>query len=133
MNAGTKPRVKKSQGAKSRRAELLAKRIEEGAAGLADFAAQLSEEAWRAPVSSSAARRSRAGRSAMLLSSWRRQSKKYALIGKPARTASTLSLRPKRRMVIWKGCGRPEASTVIASPSMVASRGRAAMASRISG
>ena len=38
---------------KTRRAELLAKRIEEGAAGLAAFAAQLSEEQWRTPVSSS--------------------------------------------------------------------------------
>ena len=35
----------------SRRAELLADRIEEGAAGLAAFAEQLSEEEWRAPVS----------------------------------------------------------------------------------
>jgi hypothetical protein len=36
---------------KSHRAELLAKRIEEGAAGLAAFAAQLSEQEWRTPVS----------------------------------------------------------------------------------
>jgi hypothetical protein len=55
MNAGTKPRHvnKKSQGAKSRRAELLAKRIKEGAAGLAAFAAELPDEAWRTPVSTS--------------------------------------------------------------------------------
>src|SRR5215813_8790832 len=37
----------------SRRSELLAKRIEEGAAGLAAFAEGLSEEEWRTPVSSS--------------------------------------------------------------------------------
>jgi len=35
----------------SRRAESLAKRIEEGAAGLAAFAEGLSEEEWRTPVS----------------------------------------------------------------------------------
>jgi hypothetical protein len=37
----------------SRRAEFLADRIEEGAAGLAAFAEGLSEAEWRAPVSSS--------------------------------------------------------------------------------
>jgi hypothetical protein len=37
----------------SRRSESLAKRIEEGAAGLAAFAEGLSEEEWRTPVSSS--------------------------------------------------------------------------------
>jgi DinB family protein len=37
----------------SRRAELLADRIEEGAASLAAFAEELSEEEWRAPVSKS--------------------------------------------------------------------------------
>lgn len=59
MSAVTKPiqANRKSQRAKSRRAELLAKRIEAGAAGLAAFAAQLSEEAWRTPVSSSDRRR----------------------------------------------------------------------------
>lgn len=40
----------------SRRAELLADRIEEGAAALAAFAEGLSEEEWRAPVSGSDAR-----------------------------------------------------------------------------
>jgi hypothetical protein len=40
----------------SRRAELLADRIEEGAAALAAFAEGLSEEEWRAPVSGGDAR-----------------------------------------------------------------------------
>ena len=38
-------------GRAARRAESLADRIEEGAAGLAAFAEGLSEEEWRAPVS----------------------------------------------------------------------------------
>ena len=42
----------KMKGTVGRRAELLADRIEEGAAGLAAFAEGLSEEEWRAPVSS---------------------------------------------------------------------------------
>jgi hypothetical protein len=42
-------KMKRSAG---RRAELLADRIEEGAAGLAAFADSLSEEEWRTPVSS---------------------------------------------------------------------------------
>ena len=41
----------KIKGTVSRRAELLAERIEEGAAVLAAFAERLSEEEWRAPVS----------------------------------------------------------------------------------
>jgi hypothetical protein len=41
----------KIRGSVGRRAELLAHRIEEGAAVLAAFAAGLSEEEWRAPVS----------------------------------------------------------------------------------
>jgi hypothetical protein len=41
----------------SRRAESLADRIEEGAAGLADFAEGLSEEEWRTPVTSGNDRR----------------------------------------------------------------------------
>jgi len=49
----TSPGSKEFHPVKPRRAELLAKRIEEGAAGLAAFAAQLSEEQWRTPVSSS--------------------------------------------------------------------------------
>ncbi|HTG16475.1 MAG TPA: methyltransferase domain-containing protein [Blastocatellia bacterium] len=43
----------KIEGSKSRRAESLADRIEEGAAGLAGFAEGLSETEWRTPVSSS--------------------------------------------------------------------------------
>ena len=41
----------KIRGSASRRAELLADRIEEGAAGLAAFAERLSEAEWRTPVS----------------------------------------------------------------------------------
>src|SRR2546421_7037971 len=41
----------KTRGPASRRAELLADRIEEGAAGLAAFAEGLSEAEWRRPVS----------------------------------------------------------------------------------
>ena len=41
----------KTRSSTGRRAELLADRIEEGAAGLAAFAEGLSEEEWRAPVS----------------------------------------------------------------------------------
>ena len=40
----------------SRRAEALAKRIEEGAEGLARFAEQLSQEEWRTPVSATDSR-----------------------------------------------------------------------------
>jgi Protein of unknown function (DUF664) len=43
----------KIKGSTNRRAELLADRIEEGAAGLAAFAEGLSEKEWRTPVSSS--------------------------------------------------------------------------------
>jgi hypothetical protein len=43
----------KMKGSADRRAELLADRIEEGAAGLAAFAEGLSEEEWRTPVSGS--------------------------------------------------------------------------------
>jgi hypothetical protein len=43
----------KIKGSVNRRAELLADRIEEGAAGLAAFAGGLSEKEWRTPVSSS--------------------------------------------------------------------------------
>ena len=43
----------KIRGSVSRRAELLADRIEEGAAGLAAFAEGLSESEWRTPVSAS--------------------------------------------------------------------------------
>jgi DinB superfamily len=42
----------KMKGSAGRRAELLADRIEEGAAGLAAFAEGLSDEEWRTPVSS---------------------------------------------------------------------------------
>jgi hypothetical protein len=51
MNAILKP-VPAAQ-IKSRRAESLARRIEEGAAELAAFAGQLSEEQWGTPISSS--------------------------------------------------------------------------------
>jgi DinB superfamily len=44
--------IHKMTGSVGRRAELLADRIEEGAAGLAAFAEGLSEEEWRTPVSS---------------------------------------------------------------------------------
>jgi len=55
MNVTAKgmPASKEQRGLKSRRAEALASRIEEGAAGLAAFAAQLSEEQWSTPVSAS--------------------------------------------------------------------------------
>jgi hypothetical protein len=55
MNVTVKemPASKEKGSVKSRRAEALASRIEEGAAGLAAFAAQLSEEQWRTPVSAS--------------------------------------------------------------------------------
>jgi hypothetical protein len=43
----------KMKGSADRRTELLADRIEEGAAGLAAFAEGLSEEEWRTPVSGS--------------------------------------------------------------------------------
>src|SRR6516164_5918547 len=43
----------KIKGSVGRRAELLADRIEEGAAGLAAFAEGLSESEWRTPVSGS--------------------------------------------------------------------------------
>ncbi len=46
----------KRRGHSSRRAELLAARIEEGAAGLAAFAAGLSEAEWAQPVSTSDSR-----------------------------------------------------------------------------
>jgi Protein of unknown function (DUF664) len=45
--------TQKIKGSVNRRAELLADRIEEGAAGLAAFAEGLSEKEWRTPVSSS--------------------------------------------------------------------------------
>ena len=55
MNAflKTPPPGAQFESLKSRRAESLARRIEEGAAGLAAFASQLSEEQWRTPLSSS--------------------------------------------------------------------------------
>jgi hypothetical protein len=55
MKAVTKtlPKNRKLERAKSDRAESLARRIEEGAAGLAAFAAQLTEEQWRTPMSAS--------------------------------------------------------------------------------
>jgi len=54
MNAFLKtPPGARSESLKSPRAESLARRIEEGAAGLAAFAERLSEEQWRTPVSSS--------------------------------------------------------------------------------
>lgn len=43
--------LKKQEAITNRRAELLADRIEEGAAGLAAFAEKLSEAEWRTPVS----------------------------------------------------------------------------------
>src|SRR5215813_9701190 len=43
--------AQKVRGSVNRRAELLADRIEEGAAGLAAFAEGLSEKEWRTPVS----------------------------------------------------------------------------------
>lgn len=46
----------KPEGSKSLRAEALANRIEEGAAGLAAFAEKLSEEEWRTPVSATDSR-----------------------------------------------------------------------------
>jgi hypothetical protein len=49
----TPPANRKLERVKSHRAESLAKRIEQGAAGLATFAALLSEEQWRTPVSAS--------------------------------------------------------------------------------
>ena len=45
--------AQRTRGSAGRRAELLADRIEEGAAGLAALAEGLSEAAWRAPVSGS--------------------------------------------------------------------------------
>jgi len=51
--AKERPAGKESEELRNRRAELLASRIEEGAAGLAAFAAQLSEEDWRTPISAS--------------------------------------------------------------------------------
>jgi len=45
--------IKKHEAAKSRRAALLADRIEQGAAGLARFAEEISEAEWRVPVSGS--------------------------------------------------------------------------------
>ena len=45
--------IKKHEAAKSRRAALLADRIEQGAAGLATFAEGISEAEWRVPVSGS--------------------------------------------------------------------------------
>ncbi len=64
----------------------------------------------------------------------RRQSKKNARIGSSARSLSTSSLRPNRRIVIWNGCGRPFASNAIASPSRMRSwAGNASTASTISG
>ena len=49
----TNPKETQSRPKASRRAELLAARIEEGAAGLAAFAEGLSEAEWRTPVSGS--------------------------------------------------------------------------------
>ena len=54
MNAIVKETQTSKDGRSTRRrAELLADRIEEGAAGLAAFAERLSETEWRAPISSS--------------------------------------------------------------------------------
>ena len=50
--------TQQTAGLQRRRAEPLAERIEEGAAGLAAFAEGLSEEEWRRPLSESADRRS---------------------------------------------------------------------------
>ena len=45
--------------------------------------------------------------------SWRRQSKKYTGSGSSPRSASMSSLRPKRRIVTWNGCGAPLAVSAI--------------------
>jgi SAM-dependent methyltransferase len=54
--ATTTQKVGVHRGSSSRRAELLADRIEEGAAGLAAFAEGLSEAEWRTPVSATDSR-----------------------------------------------------------------------------
>ena len=46
-----------------------------------------------------------------------RQSKKNAPMGSSPRSFSTSSRRPNRRIVTWKGRGRPVSSNTIASPS----------------
>ena len=56
--------------------------------------------------------------------SWRRQSKKYTGSGSSPRSASMSSLRPKRRIVTWNGCGAPLAVSAIVSPSRLARRQR---------
>ena len=54
-----------------------------------------------------------------LIDSWvlswsQRQSKKNGDSGSSPRTASTSCFRPKRRIVIWKGCGAPSGRSAIA-------------------
>ena len=53
LNVPQTPTANKKGGTMNRRAESLASRIEEGAAGLASFAEGLSEAEWRTPVSGS--------------------------------------------------------------------------------
>ena len=63
----------------------------------------------------------RAGRaaSARPASGSRRRSSAAAA---PGAARSTSSLRPKRRIVTWNGCGRPSGRSAIASPSRISSR-----------
>ena len=76
-------------------------------------------------AAASAAKRSRVGRSARLRAvETQAVEEERAHRQSCARSSSTSSLRPKRRIVIWKGCGRPAASNAIASPSRISSRGR---------
>ncbi len=71
-------------------------------------------------ISSSAWRRSRNGRSTSG-SPRKRQSKKNTETGSVSRRPASSALRPRRRMVVWNGCGRPSARSAIASPSRISS------------
>src|SRR2546427_237965 len=51
-----------------------------------------------------------------------RQSKKNTDNGSSPRTSATSSLRPKRRIVTWKGWGLPSGRKAIASPSRISER-----------
>ena len=57
----------------------------------------------------SAAKRSRVGRSARLSPRIAGNRRRMRASAARARSVSTSSLRPKRRIVIWNGCGRPAA------------------------
>ena len=82
----------------------------------------------------SAAKRRACGSSRRALPLRYSRSNQKGVMGNSCRMRSTSSLRPKRRIVIWKGCGRPPGRRLITSPSRIRSlAGSARVTSTISG